>query len=168
MKKLTAKQTVRRSLRATKKFMSKLGGRPTAASGAWLEKGDGRVPGKFRVETKCPPTAKYRFTWAEWKKLWNAAVQDHEIAVFHLKLDSVELVVLRTVDRLALGTKSTMARQYGPSSVVHKGMLLSKTLWMAIQPADEIEFSIADDSGLRRDFTIIPASTFLKLTENAC
>lgn len=99
MKKKSAKQTVRGSLRATRDLVSQIGGKLTPASGAWLEKGDGRVPGMFRIETKCPPTGKYRLYRKDWDILWRAAVRGHEVPVFHIKLSpGVELAILRDTD----------------------------------------------------------------------
>lgn len=103
MKPKSAKRTVRASAKATRKFLAPLGGRTTPASGAWLEKGDGRVHGRFRVETKCPPTGKYRITFLDWNKIWTVAVKANEIAVFHLSLAGQEIVILREVDYRGLG-----------------------------------------------------------------
>lgn len=122
--KKSAKRTVRASLRATKKFVEKLGGRSTPASGAGLEKGDGRVPGRFRIETKCPPTGTYRITFEDWVKLRDAAVRANEIPVFHLKLGSQhEVVVLREEDYRGLGgtckTEVHLGSQVGHSIDIH-------------------------------------------------
>lgn len=97
------KKIVRASLRATEKLVSKIGGKKTAASGAWLEKADGRVPGLFRIETKFPPTGQYRLYKKEWDKLWKIAVLANEVAVFHIKLSAdVEIAVMRDTDYRAM------------------------------------------------------------------
>lgn len=99
MKQKSQKQIVRASLRATRNLVSKIGGKPTPASGAWLEKADGRVQGVFRIETKCPPTGKYRLYRRDWDTLWRIAVKGHEVAVFHIKLAAgLELAVMRDTD----------------------------------------------------------------------
>lgn len=166
--KKTAKQTVRGSLRATKKFVSQLGGRPTAASGAGLEKADGRVPGKFRIETKCPPTGKYRFTYVEWAKLRAAAISANEIAVFHLKLHGIEVVVLRMEDYNGLWPNSlaTMSVELG----VKKGRTFSKEGWASVlTKADRLHFAIQDTHGILHHFVAMPSITFITtLPEDAC
>lgn len=101
--KKTAKQVVRASARAAASVATKLGGRSTAASGAWLEKGDARVPGRFRIETKCPPTRSYRLTFSDWEKIREAALQANEVPVFHLKLGHEEIAVIREQDYLGFG-----------------------------------------------------------------
>lgn len=102
----SAKRVVRGSAKAAKKFIEPLGGKLTPASGAWLEKGDARVRGFFRVETKCPPTAKYRFTLKEWAKVRDAAIRANEIPVFHVVLAHEVVVVLAEKDYSGLGGDS--------------------------------------------------------------
>jgi hypothetical protein len=165
--KKTAKQTVRGSLRATKKFVSQLGGRPTAASGSGLEKADGRVPGRFRIETKCPPTGKYRFMYVEWEKLRNAAISANEIAVFHMKLHGAEFVVLRMEDYIGLWPNSlaTMKIELG----VKKGRTFSKEGWLSVlTEADRLHFAIQDTHRILHHFVAMPATTFISLSEDAC
>lgn len=111
--KQSAKKTVRRSLKASKSFVEKLGGRTVPASGAWLEKGDARVPGRFRIETKCPPTGKYRITYADWLKIQDAARRANEVPVFHLKLGLYNIVMLREQDYLGLGGNLTDKKSVG-------------------------------------------------------
>ncbi len=103
----SAKRTVRASLRATKSLVEKIGGRLTPASGAGLVKGDGRVQGRFRIETKCPPTQKYRITVDDFAKIWVAATQAGEAAVFHIKLGHHEIIFLRDVDYRGFGGSET-------------------------------------------------------------
>lgn len=99
MKKLSQKRLVRYSARATENLVSQIGGKKTPASGAWLEKADGRVPGLFRIETKAPPTGKHRLTLKDWNLLWGIAVKAKEVAVFHIKLGpQAEIVLMRDVD----------------------------------------------------------------------
>lgn len=103
MKPLSAKRTQRSSLRATKNLVEELGGRLVSGSGSGLEKGDGRVLGRFRIETKRPPTGKYRLTFQDWEKIRDAAVRSNEIPVFHLVLSHTEVIVLREQDYGGLG-----------------------------------------------------------------
>lgn len=103
MKKLSAKRTQRASLRATKNLVEELGGRLVPGSGSGLEKGDGRVDGRFRIETKRPPTRKYRLTYKEWMKVRDAALRANEVPIFHIMLGAVELIVLREADYEGFG-----------------------------------------------------------------
>lgn len=165
--KKTAKQTVRASLRATKKFVSQLGGRPTAASGAGLEKADGRVPGRFRIETKCPPTGKYRFTFVEWEKLRNAAISANEIAVFHLKLAGAEVAILRLEDYRGLWPDCTATKETALLS--KKGFSFSNAGWLSVlSRADRLHFAVRDRYEILHHFIAMPATTFITLSEDAC
>lgn len=160
----TAKQIVRASDRAAKDFVSELGGRKTAASGSGLEKGDGRVPGRFRTETKCPPTGRYRMTLKEWGKIWNAAVSGGETALMHLKLHDVELVVLRVQDFVGFGG---MLDGRAPDLGTLKGHTLSKKVWMAaVARHPHLRFSLADEAApVEQHFVALDRTDFVNLVE---
>ncbi len=129
--KKTAKRVVRASDRAAKDFVSELGGRKTKASGSGLEKGDGRVWGQFRTETKCPPTGRYRITLDEWEKILHAANSGAEVPLMHLKLHDIELVVLRQQDFKGFGGVIYLqAWNLG----LQKGHTISRELWMEKVP----------------------------------
>ncbi len=72
-------------------------------SGSGLEKGDGRLAGRFRIETKRPPTGSYRLTGADWAKIRDAALRSNEVPVFHLKLGPHSIIILREEDYLGFG-----------------------------------------------------------------
>lgn len=158
--KKTAKQTVRASDKAARAFVSKLGGRATRASGSGLEKGDGRVRGKFRTETKCPPTGRYRITFNEWDKIWKAAISGGETALMHLKLYDVELVVMRQQDFVGYnGVIDERAYDLG----VLRGHVLSKDLWMrGLQWSPQMIFALTNGADVR-NFILIGQTEFLKL-----
>lgn len=165
--KKTAKQTVRASDRAAKDFVSELGGRATRASGSGLEKGDGRVRGKFRIETKCPPTGRYRITFREWDKIWKAAMSGGETALMHLKLHDVELVVMRQQDFKGYGgTAADLLKAYDLG--IQQGHSLSKALWMrAIVWAPHMVFGLTDGfDSIERHFVALDRTNFIKLLED--
>lgn len=163
--KKTAKQTVRRSDEAAGDFVRALGGRKTRASGSGLEKGDGRVPGQFRTETKRPPTGRYRITLSEWNKVLNAAISGGEVALMHLVLDDVELVVMRLQDFEGFnGTVSWDEHDLG----MQKGHTLSKAVWMKALPwGPSLRFSLLDNN-VERHFIAIDRTTFLQLVGATC
>ena len=163
--KKTAKQVVRGSDRAAKDFVSRLGGQTTRASGSGLEKGDGRVRGKFRTETKCPPTGSYRVTLREWEKLWRAATSGAEVPLLHLKLHDVELVVLRRQDFTGFGGEiHPNAWNLG----IQKGHTISKHFWMEMIPqTPHILFTLTDGNVLR-NFILISRTECIKLLEATC
>jgi hypothetical protein len=162
--KKTAKQTVRASDRAARDFVSGLGGRATRASGAGLEKGDGRVRGKFRTETKCPPTGRYRITYREWEKIWNAAVSGGEVALMHLKLFDIELVILRQQDFIGFGgVLEKTCVELG----LQKGHTFSKNIWMKhLVWSPHTQFGLTDGI-VERWFVALDRTSFMKLMENA-
>lgn len=162
--KKSAKRTVRASDRAAIGFVSELGGQKTRASGSGLEKGDGRVRGKFRTETKCPPTGKYRLVFREWEKIWLAAISGGEVALMHLKLHDVELVVMRRQDFTGFnGHVDPYAYDLG----TQKGHTFTKALWMkAVAQSDQIVFSLASPT-LAINFIVINRTNFMKLVEDA-
>ncbi len=125
MKPLSAKRTQRSSLRATKNLVTELGGKLVPGSGSGLEKGDGRVLGRFRIETKRPPTGKYRLTFKDWEKIRDAAVRAHEIPVFHLVLGNEEYIILRSQDYAGLGGTAPLAGaySYGASTMLYRDCL---------------------------------------------
>lgn len=156
----SAKRIVRASLQATAGFMSLIGGRSTAASGAGYEKADGRVAGRFRVETKCPPTNAYRLTGSEWLKLCLIALRAHEVPVFHLKFSSSELVVLAEKDYLAFGG-TTLA---GIVEGAPKGYKITEGWWLASRsthPHMLLAIIECDKTYLLR---VMPATDFVSLT----
>lgn len=101
------------------------------ASGSGLEKGDGRVPGRFRIETKCPPTQRYRITHTEWSKLWRAAVLDSEVPVFHIVLGKHELILLRDVDYRGLNGADAKIGNWTDEG--QKGALFTTAKWLEHQ-----------------------------------
>lgn len=160
--KKTAKQTVRRSDEAADNFVRALGGRKTRASGSGLEKGDGRVPGRFRTETKRPPTGRYRITMPEWNKVYLAAISGGEVALMHLVLDDVELIVLRLQDFTGLGGKHSWDEH---DLGMQKGHTLSKKLWMkALTWGPTLRFALLDGN-VERHFIAVSRTDFLKLVE---
>lgn len=163
MKKKSAKRTVRASLRATKKFVEKLGGRSTPASGSGLEKGDGRVPGRFRIETKCPPTGSYRITFDDWEKIRDAAVRSNEIPVLHLKLRGQEIVVLREDDYVGLGgvrkTEVHLGTQIGHTIDVHTWIGF-RVIWRHVNLA-------VIRGGKVRELRCMPHTDFIELAEES-
>ncbi len=163
--KKSAKRTVRASDRAAKDFVSELGGRKTRASGSGLEKGDGRVWGKFRTETKCPPTGRFRLTVSEWEKIWLAAISGGEVALMHLKLHDVELVVLRQQDFTGFGgVIDPQAFELGTAV----GHAFSKKIWMkALGWSQQIIFALKSTYGETpaRQLIAINRTSFVKLVE---
>lgn len=162
----TAKQTVRRSDEAAKDFVTALGGRKTRASGSGLEKGDGRVPGRFRTETKRPPTGRYRITLREWDKIHLAAISGGETAVMHLMLHDVEIIVMRLQDFVGFGgVLSDNAYDLG----LLQGHALSKKLWLkAVEYHPYLRFSLkggVGDVGVERHFVALDRTDFIKLVE---
>lgn len=163
--KKTAKRTVRASDRAAGDFVSELGGRKTRASGSGLEKGDGRVPGKFRTETKCPPTGRYRITLAEWNKVYDAAISGGEVALMHLKLHDVELIVLRLQDFIAFGGE-VGDRTFDLG--IQRGHLLSKKLWMkTVEHGPHLRLALTSGppNEIERHFVAMDRTDFIKLVE---
>lgn len=164
MKKKSAKRTVRASLRATKKFVEKLGGRSVPASGAGLEKGDGRVHGRFRIETKCPPTGSYRLTFEDWEKVRDAAVRANEVPVFHIKLGPMhEIVFLHEKDYRGLGgdrhTEAHLGSQIGHTIDVHTWIGF-RVIWRHI--------NLAVHRGKKvYELRCIPHTDFIELAERA-
>ena len=125
MRKKSAKQVVRTSKRASARVVANTGGRLTAASGAWLEKGDARIEGIFRIETKCPPTLSHRITVAEWKKIETAALRDHEDPVFHLRLGPHDIIFVPERAYIAYGGRDKMSKNlYG-----QKGYRITIPMW---------------------------------------
>lgn len=166
--KKTAKRTVRASDRAAGDFVAELGGRKTRASGSGLEKGDGRVPGKFRTETKYPPTGRYRITLTEWNKVYNAAINAGEVALMHIKLHDVELIVLRLQDFIGFGgALSEEAYDLG----LQRGHSLTKKLWLkAVVMHNHIRLSLVGthlNVPVERHFVALDRTDFLKLVEQA-
>jgi hypothetical protein len=89
----------RASSKSEKAVAERLGGRRTPGSGTGLEKADGRVRGKFRIENKITAKSFYRLTFEDWLKLWTAASSAGELPVFHVKMASrilgtTEIVVI--------------------------------------------------------------------------
>jgi hypothetical protein len=97
--------------------VTELGGRLVPASGSGLEKGDGRVDGRFRIETKRPPTRQYRLTYKDWEKIRDAAVMSLEIPVFHLVLGDTEFIILRDADYVGLDGRTPGPEFYTPTGM---------------------------------------------------
>jgi len=136
------------------------------ASGAGLEKGDGRVPGRFRIETKRPPTEKYRVTVDDWTKIWMAAVQASEVAVFHIKLGQHEIIFLRDVDYRGLGGTET---DIGDLEWGQKGHSFDIHTWVGLQVLHKhwrvpVQGKVA---GKQREFLLraMPRQDFVDLAE---
>jgi hypothetical protein len=164
----SGKRTVRSSAKATRDLVQKLGGRMVPLSGSGLEKGDGRVPGRFRIETKRPPTEKYRLTCADWAKIRDAALRSNEVPVFHMKLGPHDIIVLREEDYFGLG-----GTVHGPQLVGNLGVQAGhtfsaqswgewRTRWKHLRCIVEMEQA----SGLT-SYTLraMPESDFLALAE---
>jgi len=157
----SAKQIVRASLRATAGFMSLIGGRSTAASGAGFEKADGRVPGRFRIETKCPPTNAYRLTGIEWMKLHRIAVRANEVPVFHLKFSGVELVVLAEKDYLGFGGLTLAGLVEGAP----KGHRITEDWWLScLKDNQHMNLSVIEGPKTYL-LRVMPATDFAALTD---
>lgn len=83
-----------------KDVMERLGGRVQPASGSLIgNKGDGRVYGRFRVETKYTTKASYRLTTAE---LFKIAGETNDLEVPVLVLDFKDGDSARTIGRFAV------------------------------------------------------------------
>lgn len=162
----SAKRIVRASLRATGSLVEKIGGRLTPASGAGLVKGDGRVQGRFRIETKCPPTQKYRITVDDFTKIWLAATQAGEVAVFHIKLGKHEIIFLRDVDYRGLGGTET---NIGDLEWGQKGHRLNVHIWVGLRMLhDHWRFPVQGRvSGTQREFLLraMPYQDFVELAD---
>jgi len=130
VKKQSAKRTVRDSSKASAALVARLGGRLTAASGAGLEKGDARVQGRFRIETKRPPTGHYRLTFQDWEKIRDAALRANEIPVFHLMLGHEEIIALREEDYIGLGGKETNIGNLGRAPCL--GQEMDAHVWIGL------------------------------------
>lgn len=168
----TAKQVVRRSDAAAAAFAHAYGGRRTRASGSGLEKGDARVPGLFRIETKRPPTGKYRVVMKEWHKVHDAAIHGGEVALLHLVF-STEYIVMRMADYLAYAPGSSMCI---PRSIGTRiGITLSDDIIMtAINAAGygsgddnaHAHFGLlTDKTGSSWQFAVLTRATFDRLME---
>lgn len=99
----SAKQLKRRSTRSEKAVAERLGGRRTFNSGAGLDKADGRVMGKYRIENKITTRSSYTLTHTDWMMLQTAAWESCEMPIFHIQMKSAligttEVVVLRAGD----------------------------------------------------------------------
>lgn len=93
----------RSSTRTEARVAKDHGGMRVPRSGAGFIKGDGRVPGRYRIENKETGKQSFRFTLKDWLKLLYAAQESGEIPVFHIVLTDPngrrhELAVTRYAD----------------------------------------------------------------------
>ena len=100
---MTTRERKRSSQRTEAGVARDHGGQRTPRSGAGFIKGDGRVPGRFRIENKETSKQSYRFTLKEWLELVTEARKCGEIPVFHIVLTGAngrryELAVTRYLD----------------------------------------------------------------------
>lgn len=160
----TPKRVVRASARAAAEVATKLGGRSTAASGAWLEKGDARVPGRFRIETKCPPTRSYRLTFSDWEKIREAALQANEVPVFHLKLGPDEIAVLREQDYYGFGgdVRSPDVVVLGPPQAGHT---LTDQSWARIIAYWRHASAVVTNGEKQYQLRFLPLAEFVELVK---
>jgi hypothetical protein len=82
----SAKKQKREATNEERLLARRLGGRRTFNSGAGDEKGDGRVMGRFRIESKYTNSPSYRLTGKEFYKLWYEATMAGEEPVFVVRL----------------------------------------------------------------------------------
>ena len=162
--KKTGKQVVRASARAAADVAAKLGGRSTAASGAWLEKGDARVPGRFRIETKCPPTKSHRLTFSDWEKIREAALRSNEVPVFHLKLGRDEIAVIREQDYVGFGGTVAGAgvAVLGPPQAGHT---VSDQSWARILAHWQHGSAVITDGERQYQLRFLPLAEFVELVK---
>lgn len=84
----SVKQLKRRSSKSEKAVAERLGGRRTFNSGTGLDKADGRVMGKYRIENKITTKKSYALTFLDWKMLQSAAWESSEMPIFHITVKS--------------------------------------------------------------------------------
>lgn len=82
----TPKSRKRASTKSERKVAADLGGRRVFASGSGLDKADGRVPGKYRIENKYTESEKYALSVKDWMILWRTAIESNEEPIFHIKM----------------------------------------------------------------------------------
>jgi len=166
MKKPSQKKLKRASARAEHDFATALGGRRTWNSGAGTTKGDGRVPGKYRIETKCPPTAQYRLSITEWATFKRIADEALEVPIYHLKLDDLEVVILREKDYDAIAGRAVIeAVNGGESKTIH----FTKGMWLRVLTGvQRMRFTLVDPNGRLRPAHLLalPRTHFLAIAEN--
>lgn len=95
-----AKRRRKTATKSEREVAARLGGRRVPLSGAGVEKGDGRVPGMYRIENKTTERSHYSLTAMNWHKIHKAARFAGEEPLFHVRMKSsvfgyVEVVVLR-------------------------------------------------------------------------
>lgn len=126
-----------------------VGTRPTAASGALNEDGDGRVLGKWRMEAKSTEKEVYTITQAVWEKLVLGALKSGEEPVLHIQTSAGSSVVLRadfaegflgdlgSGDLLPSRTYKVLPRAPTPGLVALKppGVLLTEAEFTSIREA---------------------------------
>jgi hypothetical protein len=166
MKKPSQKKIKRASSSAEYKFATALGGRRTWNSGAGPVKGDGRVPGKYRFESKCPPTEQYRLTLSEWAIIKRAADEAHEVPLFHIKLGDMEIVVLREKDYDAIAGVTCRDVMHGGEA---KSFHFTRGLWQRVISGEQrLRFVLSDPLGRLRPAHLlaVPISHFMEIAEN--
>lgn len=166
MRKISQKKLKRASSNAEHDFATALGGRRTWNSGSGPTKGDGRVPGKYRIETKCPPTAQYRLNIADWALIKRIADEALEVPLFHLKLGDLEIVILREKDHDAIAGKAVLAADYGGES---KSIHFTRGMWLRVLTgAQRMRFTLIDPNGRIRPAHLLamPRTHFLEIAEN--
>jgi hypothetical protein len=166
MKKPSQKKIKRASAAAEHDFAAALGGRRTWNSGSGPVKGDGRVKGKYRIETKCPPTGQYRLALSEWAIIKRAADEALEVPLFHIKLLDMEIVVLREKDYEAIAGKPCLEAAYGGEA---KTFHFTRGLWLrVISGSQRLRFSLSDPHNRIRPAHLlaVPRSHFMTIAEN--
>jgi hypothetical protein len=166
MKLPSQKRLKRASAAAEHDFATALGGRRTWNSGAGPIKGDGRVPGRYRIETKCPPTGQFRLPLAEWVVLKRAADEALEVPLFHLKLKDMEIVILREKDYEALAGAPLLEATYGGES---KTFHFTRGMWQRVLSGPQrLRFTLSDPMGRMRTAHLVamPRTHFLEIAEN--
>ena len=95
----------KQSQKHEKRIAKAIGGKPTAASGAfWSRKGDVRN-GDMLIEHKWTGKKTKTISSAELKKLTNEAVMDGRLPVFGIHLDGEDYVILLETDFLEIWNK---------------------------------------------------------------
>ncbi len=94
------KKRKRASAKSERDVATRLGGHRVTASGAGLEKGDGRVRGKFRIENKITSKPFFALKFQDWAMIHRYALGAGEEPLFHIKMGSsivgaLEVLIIR-------------------------------------------------------------------------
>lgn len=158
------KKRKRASAKSEKAVAERLGGRRIAGSGCGLEKADGRVRGKYRIENKITAKSSYRLTFDDWIKLWTAASNSGEMPVFHVKMASEIVGTTEVVVIPAEQAPYSSATFYDHKE--RRGYLLSS--WMFERRNAQRRFSLTgryQDAPKKFALAALPYDDFLTFVE---